>query len=113
MIGSWSKVEGVFYRFADMLAIPDNVIQHFKKLMETCYDMTAEDIDITKFEGQMIFEKAMLVHDKKDEVVPYSDALKIIEAWDKAVLLSAEGYGHYRIIKNPDVVKHVVDFITT
>ncbi len=113
MIGSWSKAEGTFNRFAAMLGVPDNVITHFRKLMEDCYQMTAEDVDITRFESEMIFEKAMLVHDKQDDVVPYSDALEILEGWEKAVLLSADGYGHYRIIKNPDVVEQIVDFIAS
>ena len=73
--------------------------------------------DLKKFdpalsEGSVSVEKLLIVQDSTDDVTPVSVAKKIIAHWKKAHLIISEGYGHYRLAKNPDVVKRIVQFLT-
>ncbi len=56
--------------------------------------------------------KLLLVHDRKDEVTTIDAAERVVTHWENAQLLMTEGYGHFRIAKNPDVIRRIVAFIT-
>jgi len=73
--------------------------------------------DLKKFdpalsEGSVSVEKLLIIQDSTDDVTPVSVAKNIIAHWKKAHLIISEGYGHYRLAKNPDVVKRIVQFLT-
>jgi pimeloyl-ACP methyl ester carboxylesterase len=53
----------------------------------------------------------LLIHDEKDEVTNIEAATRVEERWDNALLLVTSGYGHFRIAKNPDVIRRIIDFI--
>jgi pimeloyl-ACP methyl ester carboxylesterase len=55
--------------------------------------------------------KLLLFHDQKDEVTNISAAERVVEHWDNARLIVTNGYGHFRIAKNPDVIRKIVAFI--
>ncbi len=54
----------------------------------------------------------LLVHDRGDAEVPWQHATLIARAWPGAEVLSTDGLGHRRILRDPDVVAAAVAFIT-
>ena len=64
-------------------------------------------------EEKVPVEKLLIVQDTTDTITPVSVAEEIVSHWHKAHLLITEGYGHYRLAKNPDVVKRVVQFLVS
>jgi len=53
----------------------------------------------------------LIVHDRADRVVPFDQGLMIHEAWPNAELAAVDGLGHYRILKDPDVIERVIAFL--
>lgn len=53
----------------------------------------------------------LVVHDKGDNAVDYMSALAITEAYKGARLITTEGLGHRRILKDQKVISDVADFI--
>ena len=53
----------------------------------------------------------LVVHDKDDNAVDYMSAKAITEAYKGARLITTEGLGHRRILKNQKVISEVTDFI--
>lgn len=53
----------------------------------------------------------MLVHDRGDKSVAYESSERIHAAFPSSKLLTTEGLGHRRILKDPQVIAQVVDFI--
>lgn len=53
----------------------------------------------------------LLVHDRGDAEVPWQHAMLIARAWPGADVLSTDGLGHRRILRDPDVVAAAVAFI--
>ena len=54
----------------------------------------------------------LVVHDRDDRTVPWTHGATIAEAARDGELLSTEGLGHSDIKTDPDVQRHVLDFVT-
>jgi hypothetical protein len=53
----------------------------------------------------------LIVHDRADRSIPVADGIAIAEAWPTARLHVTSGLGHRRLLREPEVVGAVVDFI--
>jgi pimeloyl-ACP methyl ester carboxylesterase len=54
----------------------------------------------------------LVVHDRSDREVPWHDGAAIAAAWPDAALVTTEGLGHRRLVRDPRVAARVVDFLT-
>lgn len=54
----------------------------------------------------------LIVHDRQDETVAWSDGSAIAAAWPGAAFVSTEGLGHRGVTQDESVVRQVVEFIT-
>lgn len=102
-------VEGVFR----MMALPKVSQRAFIKIIDLMAGHSIEQTDVATASEttKNNVEKLLLIHDEQDEVT-HIDAAKRVEAtWESALLLVTSGYGHFRIAKNPDVIKRIIDFI--
>ena len=53
----------------------------------------------------------LIIHDRDDREIAYRGAELLSAAWPAAELCPTSGLGHRRILRDPDVVQHVVDFV--
>ena len=53
---------------------------------------------------------ALVIHDRDDREVPYASADRIVRAWPDATLVTTEGLGHRRILRDASVIERVVAF---
>jgi pimeloyl-ACP methyl ester carboxylesterase len=91
--------------------VPAGVRRAFYSQIEYLTGRNIEDVNLIEAYNKVHIGKMLLVHDKYDTVTPLSTAERIIAYWQNARLLITEGYGHYRVAKNPDVVKYIIRFI--
>ncbi|HST59111.1 MAG TPA: alpha/beta fold hydrolase, partial [Longimicrobium sp.] len=54
---------------------------------------------------------ALVVHDPADREVPWAHAQSIADAWPGSRLVSAEGLGHRRLLRDERILTTVTDFI--
>jgi hypothetical protein len=54
----------------------------------------------------------LVVHDRDDDEVPWSDGAAIAAAWPGARLVTTEGLGHRRVLRDPRVVELAVSFVS-
>lgn len=55
----------------------------------------------------------LIVHDRHDKEVPLAEATQIATAWPAVELVTTEGLGHRRILRDAGVVERVVNFVAT
>lgn len=110
LIATPSSLENMADSFMASIHAPMAVIRRFYKIMENRIGIPLRQAHVSKFYPMINIGNALLVYDKKDEVVPFSEAQAILKRWPNTRLLATDGYGHYKLMKNPDVVKRVVDF---
>jgi pimeloyl-ACP methyl ester carboxylesterase len=56
---------------------------------------------------------ALIVHDWQDSFMPVANATAIARAWPGSRLHLTTGLGHRRLLRDPEVVAEVVDFVDT
>lgn len=55
----------------------------------------------------------LVVHDRGDRQAPYEEAELLVRALPDARLVTTEGLGHRRLLRDPGVVAGVVEFVST
>lgn len=55
----------------------------------------------------------LTVHDPADREIAYADSIALANAWPSAKLVTADGVGHWRILRDRDTITRAVDFVTT
>ncbi len=96
--------------FAERLRISDPIMRRVRQRIEERLQMVWADLDviaIARHQGAPL----LVVHDRGDLEVPFTDGQAIAEAWPGARLLPTEGLGHRRILRDPTVVEEVVSFL--
>jgi pimeloyl-ACP methyl ester carboxylesterase len=97
-------------RFAGALAIPPRVIEAMKRRFEKRFDLIWEELDLPRLAPAMR-APLLVVHDRLDPEIPWSDGAAIAEAWPGARLHTTEGLGHTRIVHDPAVVSLAAAFL--
>lgn len=111
-IGVPASSQNVFNQAVKMMNLPKKAAKQFYEILNTkLKGIPFEEADVYTAHGEIKVKETLIVHDKKDKIVPFSAARRIYDNWNNANLLISDGYGHYRLMKNPDLVKRVVDFI--
>lgn len=111
-VASPSRTRKVLMTFCNEIWLPKKATQKFIEILEgTLKNVPPTETDIADAEKAVNVEKILVIHDKKDAIVPFAAAEEIYENWECADLLAPEGYGHFRVMKNPDVLDQVAWFM--
>lgn len=110
LIASPSSLEHMADHFLNFLKAPMPVVARFYKILESKINLPLTEAHVSKFQDQVNIGETLLVHDRKDEIVPFSEAETVLAKWDRTRLIASDGYGHFQLMKNPDVIDRVVAF---
>jgi pimeloyl-ACP methyl ester carboxylesterase len=68
--------------------------------------------DLPELGRAVAMPPTLVVHDRTDAFTPVTDGAAIAAAWPSARLHVTTGLGHGRVLRDPDVVTEIVDFVT-
>lgn len=111
LIGVPNRLEFVLEDALNTLKAPKSVARKFKSLIQTKVDVPIQEANVAASGSQLKLGEALIVHDKKDPIVPFSEAETTFQSWDNANLLVVDGLGHFKLMKDKAVVEKVVHFI--
>ncbi len=111
LIGTPNRLSRVFDEAASTMRLPGAVKKRFWDMLEHKLGMPIDQADLSNAAGRVNVEELLIVHDRFDPVVAFRSAEEIHESWENSTLLVSEGYGHYRLMKNPDLIQYVTEFI--
>ncbi len=106
-----NSIQRVLEQTIRTLKLPKSVAKEFFKIIENILAAPIHSADVSQAYERVRAKEALLVHDRQDRVVPFTTSETIYEAWENATLLVTEGLGHYRLMKNPDLIGRVADFV--
>ncbi|PJJ60993.1 alpha/beta fold hydrolase [Hymenobacter chitinivorans] len=101
----------VFGRFAELLQLPAKVAARLVEFAEARHGRTAESYSLTQVGHQVPAERALLLHDRADETIPFQEAEAIARSWPGLDFRPTQGLGHNRIMRDPTVLQQVVEFL--
>jgi len=97
-------------RFRRQLGVPAHVMASMRERSERWLDARWEEFDVPVLaRGQSA--PLLILHDRDDDEVPWSDGAAIAQAWPGARLVTTTGLGHRRILRDERVVKQAVAFV--
>lgn len=110
MISSPSDYAKVVQNFLDFVKLSPWSQKAFYSILTLKAQVKLQDIHITAL-GRNLDSPVLVIHDKNDKEVRYQNALNLHEAWPQSELMTTEGLGHRRILKDKTVIDRVVQFI--
>jgi pimeloyl-ACP methyl ester carboxylesterase len=96
---------------SDAVGITDKVRDKLITKIESEIDVDVNTLNVSDFVKEIKVDKAMIIHDKNDRVIPISQSEAIIENWKNGELITIEGTGHFRILRTDFVLDKVMDFL--
>lgn len=97
-------------RFRRQLGVPPHVMSAMRERSERWLGARWEEFDVPRLaRGQSA--PLLILHDRDDDEVPWSDGAAIAEAWPGARLVTTTGLGHRRILRDERVVSQAVAFV--
>ena len=102
---------GYSERFAAMVGLSPAVLARMRRSIERRFDQKWEEFDVLTTARAMT-APLLVIHDRDDSDVAWTDGAAIAAAWPGAELFSTSGLGHRRIVHDPDVVSRAVRFVT-
>lgn len=108
------KISKIVNGYLKMIKAPDAVKHHFYEKISQLNGRDFRNVDVAASAPPSVkVGKLLLVHDKLDKVTTIDAAENVVKNWENAQLLVTEGYGHFRLAKNPDVVRKIIAFFSS
>ncbi|MDB3907522.1 alpha/beta hydrolase [Crocinitomicaceae bacterium] len=96
---------------AKQTGITNKVKQRLIHRLNTETGFDANDLNVHDFVKKVNVEKALIIHDKNDSVIPISQSLNVHKHWEASEFESIEGTGHFRILRTEFVLEKVLGFL--
>ena len=110
-IGSPIRLTDIVSHFSENLQLPEHIELQQRRLMEEKFgEQVWERYALDRAVKDMPIP-GLLVHDRDDTHVSMENALALSENWPNSSLLITEKLGHSRILKDPQTVAKIVDYV--
>jgi len=106
-----ATIHSILDNFQRSLQIPDSVLAVMTKKLYASYGSDLEKRVSTVKNVRTLSIPALIIHDENDRDIPWKDGKAVADAWPDSQFLLTRGLGHRRILRNPDTVIAVTEFI--
>ncbi len=87
-----------------------NVFNILRAKAEELFNLSWEDLSPVSISHQLQ-TPALIIHDRNDSDIELEQSYRLQMMWPKSKLWVSEGLGHYRILKNKELIKKAIEFI--
>ena len=105
-----ANVNSYSAQFAALLGVTPPVMSTMRERLARRLDFSWSSMDVPAFAPSMRVP-LLVVHDRDDREVRWSDGAAIAQAWPGAELVTTTGLGHHRIVSDAEVIASVVSFL--
>jgi pimeloyl-ACP methyl ester carboxylesterase len=109
LLASPSNLRYIFEIFLNFIGANKNVKKGYYAEFERLAGGSTEVFTAENFCKELNL-KALIIHDKTDDIAPFSDAIKIKNALKNAEYVATEGYGHR--LQHPFIYNEIMSFLT-
>jgi pimeloyl-ACP methyl ester carboxylesterase len=97
-------------RFGDILGLDDATIRGLQKRIEERFARKWSDYSLAE-SARTMTTPLLIVHDREDRDTYWSEGAALAEAWPGARLITTEGLGHRRILRDEKVIEEITRFV--
>ncbi|MGH2735472.1 MAG: alpha/beta fold hydrolase [Actinomycetota bacterium] len=106
------SLNGALARFTPMYKIPPRATAGLHAAIERRFGRDAWELFAGDRMAPGLDVPALIVQDRDDPQVDHSEAVALSEAWRGSRLVTTEGLGHMRILRDPEVIAGATDFMS-
>jgi pimeloyl-ACP methyl ester carboxylesterase len=110
LLGTPSELKDVFKRYVLMMSYNKRIETQINEITFKRFGKYPKEFSTAKFLMDATFE-GLIIHDKKDPIIPYNEALLIHKKFKNSALVTTQDLGH-SLVSN-DVINHIINFITS
>lgn len=96
-------------RMAEKLAWPEPLRAAMQRRIEYRFGVDWSEFEAERATGA---QPMLVIHDREDREVPFSEGRRHVLSWPRARLQATRGLGHRRLLEDPAVIEAAVDFIS-
>lgn len=108
-ICSPTTIEFIFDAFAQQINASSKTIERLRQFLENFTGKISKDYSFTNFAGH-INTPGLIIHDKHDKEIPYSQGLALHKNWKESQLVLTERLGHRRILRDDEIIRKIINF---
>jgi pimeloyl-ACP methyl ester carboxylesterase len=97
-------------RFGDILGLDAATIEGLQKRIEERFARKWSDYSLEET-ARLMTAPLLVVHDREDRDTFWSEGAALADAWPGARLMTTEGLGHRRVLRDKTVIGEVTQFI--
>ena len=109
-ISAPAKIDFIINFFCSMVGASTKTKSSLIRQIEVIFQAPYEEASLTEL-ASVFDQNGLIIHDRKDRMVPYALAEEFSAVWADARLLTTNGLGHNRILRNEDVITAIVSEI--
>ena len=108
---SMNELEQVFFDFQKMIGFNDKIYKHLKQIADDILGENLSNIKVADKLKNAKYDELLIIHDTKDKMIPYSNAVEIHENVLNSKLITHTKIGHYRMLWNNQVLEETLSFL--
>ncbi|WP_299115220.1 alpha/beta hydrolase [uncultured Winogradskyella sp.] len=110
LLGAPAHFTGVFARYKSMMGYNRRISNGLDRIVLERFGKSVDYFSAANF-TKSIKAKGLIIHDKKDKIIPYEDAQLFANRYKNAELISTSGFGHG--LKDKSLTPKVIEFINS
>ncbi len=111
LVATPSNYRAMFQQFLNAINASSSVTRLFHDKISSILNFPFEEANVDKLFPRDRVGELLVVHDRNDPIVPFSQGEKIANSKPNSRLLISEGWGHFALMKNQEVIEKVSEFI--
>lgn len=98
-------------RFGEILQLDDSVVEGLQRRIEERFMRKWSDYSLALTAREMT-APLLIIHDRDDQETYWREGNALAEAWPGARLITTNGLGHRRVLREPELVEEARRFVT-
>jgi len=95
----------------EQVGVTQKVKEILIKRLEKEMEVEVQSLSVSRFTKSINVNKALIIHDKNDRVIPLAYSRNVYKNWPNCELKVVEGTGHFRILRTESVLEAVIAFM--
>ena len=111
LIAAPSSVEKVIYRFTQFIGLNEKARNYFIEYCASSVGVPPKELDSSLLISSND-TPTLLIHDENDIEVPIRESLILNRIFTNSMLFKTKNMGHRKILKSPEVIEQIKNFVT-